>query len=72
MHENYSGKMIYNTLKGKLIASFRNLKPYPSPLQNFAKQGISLLSHLTEETNIDINNIIINYQQNINSGRETA
>ena len=54
--------MIYNTLKGKLIASFRNLKPYPSPLQNFAKQGISLLSHLTEEINIDINKILVEKQ----------
>ena len=35
-----------NTLKDKLIVSFKNLKPYPSPLQNLVKQGTRLLSHL--------------------------
>ena len=46
-----------NTLKDKLIASFKNLKPYPSPLQNLAKQGTRLLLNLTGETNIDISKI---------------
>ena len=41
-----------NTLKFKLIVSFRNLKHYPSPLQNLVKQGTRLLSHLIGETNI--------------------
>ena len=36
-----------NALKDKLIASFRNLKPYPSPLHNLAKQDTRILSHLT-------------------------
>ena len=46
-----------NALKDNLIASFTNPKPYPSPLQNFAKQGARILSHLTGETNTDINKI---------------
>ena len=46
-----------NALKEKLIASFRNPKPYPSPLQNLAKQRTRILSHLAGETNIDINKI---------------
>ena len=46
-----------NTLTDKLIASFRNLKPYPLPIQSLAKQGTRLSSHLIGETNIDINKI---------------
>ena len=41
--------------KDKLLVSFRNPKPYPSPLENLAKQGTRLLSHLIGEANIDIN-----------------
>ena len=44
-----------NTLKDKLIASFKNTKPYPLPPQNLTKQGTRLLWHLIGETNIDIN-----------------
>ena len=44
----------YNTLKDNLIASFKNQKSYPSPLQNLVKQGTRLLSHLTVGANIDI------------------
>ena len=44
-------------MKDKLIASFRNPKPYPLPPQNLIKQGTRKLSHLTEETNIDISRI---------------
>ena len=43
-----------NTLNEKLIALFKNPKPYPSPLQNLAKQGTRLLSHLIGEANINI------------------
>ena len=43
-----------NTLKDKLIASFKNTKPYTPPPQNLAKQGTRLLWHLIGETNIDI------------------
>ena len=46
-----------NALKDKLIASFKNPKPYPSPLENLAKQGTRLLSHLIGQINIDINKI---------------
>ena len=46
-----------NALKDKLIASFRSPRPYPPPLQNLAKQGTRILSHLTGETNIDISKI---------------
>ena len=46
-----------NALKDKLIASFKNPKPYPSPLENLVKQGTRLLSHLIGEINIDINKI---------------
>ena len=45
------------TLKDKLLASFRNPKLYPSSLQNIAKQGTRLLSHLIGQANIDINKI---------------
>ena len=45
------------TASDKLTASFRNPKPYLSPLQNLAKQGTRQLSHLIGETNIDINKI---------------
>ena len=46
-----------NTLKSKLIASFKNPKTYLSPLQNLDKQGIRLPPHIIGETNIDINKI---------------
>ena len=46
-----------NALKDKLIALFKNPKPYPSPLQNLAKQGTRLFSHLIGGTNFDINKI---------------
>ena len=36
-----------NPFKDKLIASFKNPKLYPSPLQNFYKRGTRMLSYLT-------------------------
>ena len=48
-----------NALKDSLIASFRKPKPFPSPLQNLAKQHKIIISYLTGQTNIDINKIRI-------------
>ena len=47
----------YNAIKDKLIASFRNTQRNPSLLQNLAKKGTRILSHLTAEAKIDINKI---------------
>ena len=51
-----------NTLKDKLIASFRNLKPYSPSFQNLGKQGTRLLSHLIGGKNININKIRVETQ----------